>query len=132
MGFCFAPRYHPAMRFAGPVRRELGVPTVFNYLGPLANPARTALQLVGVNTADMAAKMAGVLGANGSRRSMVVYADDGLDELSVTSSSTVLDLTGDGAGDFDVSTRRVDPSDLGIPRATMADLRGVTPRSTPT
>ena len=88
MGFCFAQRFHPAMRFAGPVRRELGVPTVFNFLGPLTNPARARYQLVGVSDPAMAPIMAGVLGANGSRRAMVVHADDGLDELSVTSPST--------------------------------------------
>jgi anthranilate phosphoribosyltransferase len=124
MGFCFAPRFHPAMRFVGPVRRELGVPTVFNFLGPLANPARAQYQLVGVSDPAMAPKMAEVLGANGSRRSMVVYADDGLDELSVTSSSTVLDLTGDGQGGYEVRTWRLDPAELGFAPATMEDLRG--------
>jgi anthranilate phosphoribosyltransferase len=100
------------------------VPTVFNYLGPLINPARVARQLVGVNDGEMAAKMAGVLGANGTRHAMVVFADDGLDELSVTSPSTVLEVRGDGAGAFAVETWRVDPQDLGIPRATLEDLRG--------
>ncbi|HVX23599.1 MAG TPA: anthranilate phosphoribosyltransferase [Acidimicrobiales bacterium] len=123
-GFCFARRFHTAMRFAGPVRAELGVPTVFNFLGPLTNPARVRRQLVGVSDPTMAAKMAGVLGANGSRRSMVVYADDGLDELSVTSAATVLDLTGDGEGAYEVRTWRVDPVELGIPLATMEDLHG--------
>ena len=124
MGFCFAQRFHPAMRFAGPVRRELGLATVFNLLGPLANPARAKYQLVGVSAPAMADKMVGVLAANGSRRAMVVYADDGLDELSVTSPSTVLDLFGDGTGDYEVLERRLDPSDFGIAPATLADLRG--------
>jgi anthranilate phosphoribosyltransferase len=124
MGFCFAQRFHPAMRFVGPVRGELGVPTVFNFLGPLANPARARFQLVGVSDPAMAPKMAGVLGANGSRRSMIVYADDGLDELSVTSDSTILDLTGDGEGDYDLRTWRLDPTTLGFGVATMRDLRG--------
>jgi len=124
MGFCFAQRFHPAMRFVGPVRKELGIPTVFNFLGPLTNPARARFQLVGVSDPPMAAKMAGVLGANGSRRSMVVYADDGLDELSVTSGSTILELSGDGAGDYDVRTWRLDPTELGFPPATMRDLHG--------
>ena len=123
MGFCYAPRYHPAMRHAGPVRTQLGVPTVFNFLGPLANPARARRQLVGVSEPAMAPKMAGVLGASGSLRAMVVHADDGLDELSVTSPSTVLDLTGDGAG-FDVSSWRLEPAELGLGPATLADLRG--------
>jgi anthranilate phosphoribosyltransferase len=124
MGFCFAPRFHPAMRYVGPVRRELGIPTVFNFLGPLANPARARYQLVGVSDPSMALRMAGVLGANGSQRAMVVYADDGLDELSVTSPSTVLDLTADGDGHYEVETHRVDAVDHGFARASMDDLRG--------
>ncbi len=124
MGFCFAQRYYPAMRIAGPVRSQLGVPTVFNFLGPLANPARARYQVLGVSDPAMAEKMAGVLGANGSRRSMVVYADDGLDELSVTSPSTVLDLVGDGQGAFDVTSWRLDPTELGLAPGTMDDLRG--------
>ncbi len=124
MGFCFAQRFHPAMRFVGPVRKELGVPTVFNYLGPLTNPARTRYQLVGVSDATMAPIMAGVLGATGSRRAMIVHADDGLDELSVTSPSSVLEVRGDGAGEFEVRDWRIDPAALGFAPATMADLRG--------
>lgn len=124
MGFCFAPRFHPSMRHVGPVRRELGVPTVFNFLGPLTNPARARYQLVGVSDPAMAERMATVLGRNGTRRAMVVYADDRLDELSVTSPSTVVEVTGDGTGGFDLRTWRLDPTDLGIPLSTMADLRG--------
>jgi anthranilate phosphoribosyltransferase len=124
MGFCFARRYHPAMRFAGPVRAELGVPTVFNFLGPLANPARVRHQLVGVSDRAMAPKMAGVLAATGSRRAMVVYADDGLDELSVTSKSTVLELSPGPDGSTETRSWRLDPSDLGFAPATMDDLRG--------
>jgi anthranilate phosphoribosyltransferase len=124
MGFCFAQRFHPAMRFVGPVRKELGVPTVFNFLGPLINPARTRHQLVGVSDATMGPIMAGVLGATGSRHAMIVHADDGLDELSVTSLSSVLELRGDGSGEFEVSDWRVDPAALGFAPATMADLRG--------
>ncbi|MGH8995110.1 MAG: anthranilate phosphoribosyltransferase [Acidimicrobiales bacterium] len=123
MGFCFAPRFHPAFRHVGPVRRQLGVPTVFNFLGPLANPARARHQLVGVSDARMAETMAGVLGANGSHRSMVMFADDGLDELSVTSPSTVVELTGDGSS-FELTTWRLEPGDLGIPAATLDDLSG--------
>jgi anthranilate phosphoribosyltransferase len=124
MGFCFAQRFHPAMRYVGPVRRELGVPTVFNFLGPLTNPARTRHQLVGVSDPAMAPIMAGVFGATGSRRSFIVHADDGLDEFSVTSPSDVLEVRGDGSGDFDVSSWRVDPAVFGIAPATMADLKG--------
>ncbi|MDA8356165.1 MAG: anthranilate phosphoribosyltransferase [Actinomycetota bacterium] len=124
MGFCFAPRFHPAMRHAGPVRRELGVPTVFNFLGPLANPARARFQLVGVSDPAMAPVMAGVLAANKTTRSMVVYADDGLDELSVTSPSTVVEVVSSDRGDAEVHTWRLDPSDLGLPRSAMESLRG--------
>ena len=131
LGFCFAPRYHPAMRFAGPVRRELGIPTVFNFLGPLANPARARFQVIGVSDPAMADKMLGVLAANGTRRAMVVHGDDGLDELSTTGPSTVHELirTSDGsdpAGDGSVSVEvyRVDPSDLGLARSSLDDLRG--------
>jgi len=124
MGFCFAQRFHPAMRFVGPVRRELGVPTVFNFLGPLTNPARTRYQLVGVSDPAMAPVMAGVFGATGSRHALIVHADDGLDELSVTSPADVLEVRGDGTGAFEQRQWRVDPSALGIRPATLDDLRG--------
>ncbi len=131
LGFCFAPRFHPAMRHAGPVRRELGIPTVFNFLGPLANPARARYQVIGVSDPSMADKMLGVLAANGTRRAMVVHGDDGLDELSTTGPSTVHELIrtpgGDdpaGDGTVSVSVYRIDPLDLGLARATLDDLRG--------
>ncbi|MEI7858781.1 MAG: anthranilate phosphoribosyltransferase [Acidimicrobiales bacterium] len=131
LGFCFAPRFHPAMRFAAPVRRELGIPTIFNYLGPLANPGRARYQVVGVSDPSMAAKMLGVLAANGAHRAMVVHGDDGLDELSTTGPSTVHELIRiDGGsdpaddGEVSVTTYRIDPADFGLARATLADLRG--------
>jgi anthranilate phosphoribosyltransferase len=124
MGFCFAQRFHPAMRYVGPVRKELGVPTVFNFLGPLTNPARIRHQLVGVSDPAMAPIMAGVYGATGSRRSFIVHADDGLDELSVTSPADVLEVRGDGCGSSGLFEWRVDPTELGIAPATMADLKG--------
>ena len=123
MGFCFAQRFHPAMRFVGPVRKELGVRTVFNYLGPLTNPARVRHQLVGVSDPAMGPVMAGVFGATGSRRSFIVHADDGLDELSVTSPSSVMEVRGDGSA-FEISEWRVEPGALGLRPATLADLRG--------
>ncbi len=124
MGFCFAPRFHPAMRFAGPVRRELGIPTVFNYLGPLANPGRARYQVVGVSNPAMADKMLGVLAANGARRAMVVYGDDGLDELSTTGPSTIHELVDTGGGHHERSRYRIDPADLGFAPAAIEDLRG--------
>jgi anthranilate phosphoribosyltransferase len=119
MGFCFAPRFHPALRHAGPVRRELGAPTVFNFLGPLANPARVRRQVIGVSDPAMAEKMVGVLAARDALRALVVYGHDGLDELSTTGPSTVLDLAGG-----EVRTYDVDPSALGLGPATVEDLRG--------
>jgi anthranilate phosphoribosyltransferase len=124
MGFCFAPRFHPAMRYAGPVRKELGIPTVFNYLGPLANPGRARYQVVGVSNPAMAATMLGVLAANGALRAMVVYGDDGLDELSTTGPSTVHELVTSGDGSREMSTYRIDPADLGFAPAAIEDLRG--------
>jgi anthranilate phosphoribosyltransferase len=119
MAFCFAPRYHAASRHAVPTRRELGVPTVFNFLGPLANPARPRRQVVGVSDPAMAEKVLGVLSANGAVRAMVVYGHDGLDELTTTSTSTVLSLE-DGA----VRTFVVDPVELGLAKGTLDALRG--------
>jgi anthranilate phosphoribosyltransferase len=124
MGFCFAPRFHPAMRFAAPVRKELGIPTVFNYLGPLANPGRAQFQVIGVSDPTMADKMIGVLSANGARRAMVVYGDDGLDELSTTGPSTVHELVLTPDGGYETSRYRVDPGQLGLARASIGDLRG--------
>ena len=120
IGFCFAPRFHPAMRHAGPTRRELGVPTVFNFLGPMANPARARRQVLGVSDPSMAEKMIGVLRANGNLRALVVHSDDGLDELSTITTSTVVDFDADRG----VRTYEVDPVALGLARATAADVRG--------
>ena len=124
MGFCFAPRFHPAMRFAQPVRKELGIPTVFNYLGPLANPGGARYQVVGVSNPAVADKMLGVLAANGARRAMIVYGDDGLDELSTTGPSTVHELLASDDGRYQTSKYRVDPAQLGLAPATIEDLRG--------
>jgi anthranilate phosphoribosyltransferase len=120
MGFCFAPRFHPAMRHATPVRRELGVPTIFNFLGPLANPARACFQVIGVSEPDMALKMLGVMAANRCSRAMVVHGADGLDELSTTGPSRVHELMPDGS----ILHGVVDPQSLGLARATLDDLRG--------
>src|SRR5690606_25400169 len=111
--------FHPAMRHAGPTRRELGVPTVFNFLGPLANPAGVRRQLVGVADPGMAERVARVLVARGSIRPMVAYGDDGLDELTTTTTSTVVEIF-----EGDVRRRVVDPGEVGIQRAAPADLEG--------
>jgi anthranilate phosphoribosyltransferase len=120
MGFCFAPRFHPAMRHAGPVRRELGVPTVFNFLGPLANPARACHQVIGVSDPRMATTMLGVLAKTGCKRAMVVHGSDGLDELTTTGPTTVYELGEDGS----ITEGRVDAVDLGLARVSVEDLRG--------
>jgi anthranilate phosphoribosyltransferase len=117
IGFLFAPLYHPALRHAV-WRRELGIPTTFNFLGPLANPAQPVAQAVGVADIRMAALMAGVFADRG-HRGLVVHGGDGLDELTITTTSTVW-VYGDG----DVRQRELDPADLGIPRASVADLVG--------
>lgn len=119
MGFCFAPRFHPAARHAAPVRRELGVPTMFNFVNPLANPARPKRQVVGVSDPSLAEKMLGVLQANGAQRAMVVYGHDGLDELTTTTTSTALELR-----DGEVRTTEVDPASLGLRPSTTEELRG--------
>jgi len=121
IGFCFAPRFHASLRFAGPTRRELGVPTAFNFLGPLANPGRVRRQVVGVGDPTMAAKMAGVLAANGAHHVAVVYGHDGLDELSTAAPSTMVTWTAATPGLVETV---VHPAELGLAPATLADLRG--------
>lgn len=118
-GFCFARTFHPAMRHVGPTRQELGVPTVFNVLGPLTNPARVRRQLLGVGVADMADRMAGVLAASGTTKALIVHGDDGMDELTTTTTSTVRELE-DGV----VTTSTVDPTTFGLAPATADDLAG--------
>jgi anthranilate phosphoribosyltransferase len=119
IGFCLAQRYHPALRFMGPARRELGVPTTFNFLGPLANPARVRRQAVGVSDPAMAERVLAVLQANGTEHAWVFYGDDGLDELTTTATSTVYELREGAARRF-----TLDPTELGIPRAEKRDLAG--------
>ncbi len=119
IGFCLAPRYHPAMRFLGPARKELGVPTTFNFLGPLANPAHVKRQAVGVSDETMATRMLGALRVLGTEQAMVFHGDDGLDELTTSTTSTVHELV-----DGEVRTFTLDPLDLGIPRASVDTLAG--------
>jgi len=118
IGFCFAPVFHPAMRHAAVARRELGVPTFFNVLGPLANPARPAAQLVGVADARLAEVVAGVLAARGVS-ALVVHGDDGLDELTLSGPSWVWEVR-DGV----VVPGEVSPGDVGLPPAPVSSLRG--------
>jgi anthranilate phosphoribosyltransferase len=122
MGFCFAPTFHPAMRHAGPARRELGVRTVFNVLGPLANPGRVRRQALGVGAPTLAPLMVRVLQDLGHERALVFYGEDGLDELTTTAPSRVFQLK-----DGRVTEYEVDPKDLGLGRSQPADLKGGTP-----
>ena len=118
VAFCFAPRFHPALRHAAAARRELGVATIFNFLGPLANPAQPGAQAVGVADARMAGVMAQVLADRGAS-ALVFRGDDGLDELTPCAPSTVW-VVRDGA----VATESITPEDVGIPRAAPEALRG--------
>jgi anthranilate phosphoribosyltransferase len=116
--FCFAPVFHPAMRHIGPIRRELGIRTVFNVLGPLANPAHPAAQVLGVPTEAIGDLMAGVLMQRGTR-ALVVHGGDGLDELTVYGTSRVWDITTDT-----LRAVTLDPTALGIPVPPPDALRG--------
>src|SRR6266571_8083662 len=118
IAFLFAPLYHPALRHAAVPRRELGVPTVFNFIGPVANPAHPRAQAVGVSDPRMGAIIAGVLAARGCS-ALVFHGDDGLDELTTADTSTVW-VVRDGT----VSQTVLDPADLGLPRSRQGDLRG--------
>lgn len=120
-GFCFAPAFHPAFRHAGPIRRELGVPTAFNLLGPMANPAGVRRQLIGVADPGVAEVMVATLAARGSTHAWVVHGG-GLDELSTTGPSTVTELRS-GA----VSSTVVDPNELGLDLVEPSALVGGSP-----
>jgi anthranilate phosphoribosyltransferase len=122
IAFCFAQRFHAAMRFAGPARKELGIPTTFNFLGPLANPARVTRQVVGVSDPAMADRVIGTLSELGARHAMVFFGHDGLDELTTTDLSTVRELRGG-----EIHRTVLDPLDLGIARAGAEQLRGGSP-----
>ena len=121
IGFCLASAYHPAFRFAGPVRRELGVPTVFNLLGPMANPARVRRNVIGVANPLVAERMITTLREHGSISAWVVHGS-GLDELTTTGPSEVIELVNGEVRHF-----RVDPAAYGLRAATAADLVGGEP-----
>jgi anthranilate phosphoribosyltransferase len=109
VAFCYARGFHPAMRHAGPVRAELGVPTVFNFLGPLSHPGRVRRHVIGVSDLRMAPTVVGVLQVRGSHRAMVVHGHDGMDELTITTTSTVFELDGGEVREYEF-----DPADVGI------------------
>ncbi len=119
-GFLMAPRHHSAMKHVAPVRKELGFRTLFNLLGPLANPAGTQRQVIGVFDRRWVEPMAHVLGNLGCERAWVVHGSDGLDELTTTGTSYVAELKPDGT----VESFTVTPSDAGLATASLADLAG--------
>ncbi len=121
IGFCFAPTFHPSYRHTAAPRRELGVGTVFNFLGPLTNPARPSAQAVGCADPRMSAVLAGVLADRGTT-GLVFHGDDGLDELTTTTTSQVWLVRAGQVGRV-----VVDPAGLGIPVCEPADLRGADP-----
>ena len=118
IGFCFAPIFHPAMRYAAPARKELGVPTVFNILGPLANPAKPQAAAIGVADERMHRVMAQVLATRGVD-GFVFRGDDGLDEITLSTTTSVLTI-----GSGKIQSDRIDPQDFGIARAPISDLVG--------
>jgi anthranilate phosphoribosyltransferase len=118
IGFLFAPVFHPSFRFAGVPRRELGLRTVFNVLGPLCNPAGAKYQALGVADGSMAAKMADVLMRLGVERAIVFHAGDGMDELSVSSPSHVIEIDGER------KEYELDPRELGLAGAPIESMRG--------
>ena len=109
IAFCLAPLFHPALRHAGPTRRSLGVPTAFNYLGPMANPAGVRRQVIGVNDPAMAERMAEVLAVTGTQRAMVVHGYPRLDELSTIGPTRVIELR-----EGRIERYTVTPGELGL------------------
>ncbi|PPR61853.1 MAG: Anthranilate phosphoribosyltransferase [Alphaproteobacteria bacterium MarineAlpha4_Bin2] len=122
IGFMLAPIYHSAMRYVGPVRVEMGVRTIFNILGPLANPASVKRLLVGTFDRRWIEPMAKVLGNLGAERAWVVHGSDGLDELTTTGPSYVAELK-----NGKVLAKEISPRDVGLPFASLNDLKGGTP-----
>jgi anthranilate phosphoribosyltransferase len=118
ISFCFAPAFHPALRHAAVARKELAVATVFNFLGPLANPGAPAAQAIGCADPRMAPIMAGVFARRGVD-AWVFRGDDGLDELTTTTTSRIWQVTGGGIVEVEL-----DPADVGLPRSQPGDLRG--------
>ncbi len=119
LGFCFAPRFHPALRHAAAPRRELGVPTIFNFLGPLTNPAGATRQALGVADPRMLEAMVSTLARLGSEHVVAFHGAGGLDELSTLGPSQVVELVGGEMRRFEV-----DPAALGLPPAPLETVRG--------
>jgi len=123
IGFMFAPVFHPAMKYAAPSRKEIGIRTVFNILGPMTNPAGAQSQLLGVFEESLAMKMAQVLCLLGCQHALVVHGEDGLDEITLGGKTTVCELKGD-----EISRYYINPEDFGFPRTGLSSLRGGPPQ----
>ena len=123
IGFMFAPVFHPAMKYAAPSRREIGIRTVFNILGPMTNPAGAQSQLLGVFEESLVMKMAQVLCLLGCQHALVVHGEDGLDEITLGGKTTVCELKGE-----EISRYYIDPEDFGFPRTGLSSLRGGPPQ----
>ncbi len=124
IGFMLAPIFHPAMKFAAAPRREIGIRTVFNILGPLTNPARAEFQVIGVPTLELGEKIALVLHQLGTRHALVVHGLDGLDEISITGKSVVWEVKESGV----LPPYEVSPPELGFREASLAEIQGGTPQ----
>lgn len=121
VGFMYAPAFHPAMRFVGPARKQMGIRTVFNVLGPLTNPAGARHQLIGVGHPDIASKLASVLQTLGSKHAVLVHSEEGMDEVGVVGSTQITEFDAD---DGDIRTYVVTPDDFGLQRGLKEDLLG--------
>jgi anthranilate phosphoribosyltransferase len=119
IGFLYAPKLHGAMKYAIGPRREIGIRSIFNVLGPLTNPARANVQILGVYEPALTNALAQVLGRLGSTRALVVHGEGSLDEISVTGPTRVSELRDGTVRDY-----RIEPEDFGIKRATLADIKG--------
>jgi anthranilate phosphoribosyltransferase len=122
IGFMFAPSFHPAMKYAGPPRREIGIRTVFNILGPLTNPAHAQAQVLGVAESSLTEKMAVVLRMLGCHHALVVHGEDSLDEITITGKTQVRELEDDRIKMYSVS-----PEDFGFSHTSLEDIKGSTP-----
>jgi anthranilate phosphoribosyltransferase len=123
IGFMFAPIFHPAMKYAAAPRREIGIRTVFNILGPLTNPARAESQVIGVPSQELGNKIASVLHRLGTRHSLVVHSLDGMDEISISGRSLVWEINENGV----LPVKEVSPHDFGFNEANLAEIKGGTP-----
>ena len=119
MGFMFAPVFHPAMKYASAPRREIGIRTVFNIIGPLTNPAGAGAQVLGVADESLLEKLASVLQSLGCNHALVVHGDDGLDEITITGKTRVCELKGGRIQSYSIS-----PEDFGLSQASLENLKG--------